>query len=404
MPDDGGVVRRVVWREVLPWLVIFRCFRISISLPVLFFATLGWLLTLLGPRIAGTLFLDSPTEDPVWAPAPGGLAAALESAARGDSLLTAAASISDPVRFVYLHFSDPFLQVFNRDNTIRETAYYVFSGLWNVVVWAFFAGAITRITAVQLGREQRVDLRTAGRFAGKQYVWSVLAPLFPLLGVLLAAAPIALLGLVMRVGFGVAVAAVLWPLVLLGGLIMTVLLLGLAAGWPLMWPTISSEEHGDAFEAFSRSFSYVFQRPLHYLGYILLAVAVGWLGWLLVSGFSEALIELCLYAASWGAGAQRINEISQGPAEGLLWFGSSLIAMFNWLVRAAATAFNFSFFFCVSTAIYLLMRRSVDQNGFDDVYLEDEQHHFSLPPVDVESAPEKADEEKTDVAKADEQE
>ena len=83
---------------------------------------------------------------------------------------------------------------------------------------------------------------------------------------------------------------------------------------------------------------------------------------------------------------ERLAEISTGEAEGLLWFGTSLIDLLLMLVRAVATAFNFSFFFCVSTAIYLLMRRAVDQNSFDDVYLEDEQHHFSLPPVEEAAA------------------
>ena len=44
------------------------------------------------------------------------------------------------------------------------------------------------------------------------------------------------------------------------------LAVGLAAGWPLMWPTISSEGT-DAFDALSRSYAYVYQRPLAYLLY-----------------------------------------------------------------------------------------------------------------------------------------
>jgi hypothetical protein len=391
MPDDGGVVRRVAWREICPWLILFRCFRMSISLPILSFATAGCLLTPLGPMIASPLFLDSTTEPATWMPHPDGIRSFIDEPTRTSIGIT---SMSDPIRFVYSHFTSPFRAAFDRHNTTRETAYHVFSGLWHVAVWAFFAGAITRIAAVQFGREERVDLREALRFATKQYWWSCAAPLFPLFGVLLAAAPIALLGLLlMRFDVGVVLAGLLWPLVLIGGLIMTVLLLGLLAGWPLMWPTISSEEHGDAFEAFARSFSYVFQRPLHYMLYFLVALVFGAVSWLLVSAFSEALVELCLYAASWGASSERIDQITTGENGGVLWAGSWLVRTFNALVRTVATAFHFSFFFCASTAIYLLMRRDVDQSDFDEVFVEDQHDRFTLPPLDPSTGtPAKRDE------------
>ena len=50
---------------------------------------------------------------------------------------------------------------------------------------------------------------------------------------------------------------------------MAVLLLGLIFGWPLMFSTISTEGT-DAFDAISRSYAYVFQRPFHYLFYTIL--------------------------------------------------------------------------------------------------------------------------------------
>ena len=55
MPDGSSVVRRVAWRELCPWLIIFRTFRLSISPPVLFLATVGALLTPLGWVISSAL-------------------------------------------------------------------------------------------------------------------------------------------------------------------------------------------------------------------------------------------------------------------------------------------------------------------------------------------------------------
>ncbi len=382
MSEEVGVVRRIVWREILPWLVIFRAFRISISLPILSLATVGWLLTPLGAQIGSVMFLGTPDVPTAELTAPWNDFIARSESFQAFPGVSAIASQSNPIVQVYQHFTSPFVQLFDRGNTIRETAYHLFCGLWSIGIWAFFACAISRIATVQLGREERVDLRTAVGYAARQYGWSFVAPLFPLFGVCLASLPLVVLGFMMRANFGMIVAGVVWPLALMGGLIMTILLLGLFAGWPLMWPTISSEEHGDAFEAFSRSFSYVFQRPLQYLFYLAIAGFVGGLGWLLVSLASEAVIELTYYATSWGASAARVELVPYGEYTGLLGIGVGLIRWFDGFVRMVAMAFNFSYFFCVLSAIYLVLRRDVDKTDFDEVFVEEDQPSYSLPPLD----------------------
>ena len=143
MTEEVGVVRRVVWREIFPWLIIFRAFRISISLPILSLATVGSLLTPVGSQIAAAVFLGS--EDfaaTEWAIVLDDDFAGTESirAFPGFSTITSA---SNPIVHVYRHFTDPFVQLFDRSNSIRETAYHLFRGLWSIAIWAFFAGAIT---------------------------------------------------------------------------------------------------------------------------------------------------------------------------------------------------------------------------------------------------------------------
>ncbi|MEX0818904.1 MAG: hypothetical protein WD070_04905 [Pirellulaceae bacterium] len=388
MTEEVGVVRRVVWREILPWLIIFRAFRLSVSLPILSLATVGWLLTPVGSQIASALFLGSGDATTTGFAVPlNESTVAYGAFAPYDSTLdipgfVQVAWASNPIVHVYQHFTDPFVQLFDRSNTVRETAYHLFRGMWSIAIWAFFAGAITRIATVQLGRQERVGLWAAIVYATRQFGWSFVAPLFPLFGVFLASLPLIVLGFVMRTDVGMIVAGVLWPLALAGGLVMTILLLGLGAGWPLMWPTISSEEHGDAFEAFSRSFSYVFQRPLQYLFYLLLAALVGGLGWLLVSHVSEAVIQLTYYGTAWGASNDRIELVAFGEYTGILRVGVELIRLFNGLVRIIAMAFNFSFFFCALTAVYLVIRRDVDKTDLDEVFVDDDQPSYSLPPLE----------------------
>src|SRR4051794_25309564 len=57
MTDSAGQLRRIAWDEVFPWLIIFRCFRIAISPPLLALATLAVLISPLGWRVAGAVFM-----------------------------------------------------------------------------------------------------------------------------------------------------------------------------------------------------------------------------------------------------------------------------------------------------------------------------------------------------------
>ena len=51
------------------------------------------------------------------------------------------------------------------------------------------------------------------------------------------------------------------------------------------------------------------------------------------------------------------------------------------LVRIVATGFNHAFFWCAASAIYLCLRRDVDQTEFDEVFVEDEDNSYQLPPL-----------------------
>ena len=133
-----------------------------------------------------------------------------------------------------------------------------------------FGGAAARIAAVRLGRDEQVGLGDAVVFARGKWPSLMAAPLMPLLAITLVALPIWLLGLMMRLNLGVAIAGLGWVLVALFGLVMAVFGIGLLFGWPLMWSTIATEG-SDAFDAVSRSYAYTFQRPLHYLAYAVLA-------------------------------------------------------------------------------------------------------------------------------------
>lgn len=394
MPEEHGVIRRVVWQQICPWLILFRVFRLSISLPVLLLGGCGALLTPMGWQVADFVFISNEEDTdfqrivernsrwPEYTQAP------VSIFDRETSLGLPQLSQLDNVRAVYLRFTEPFwhFTVGGSESRVPRAAYFLFGGLWNFAVWSLFAGAITRIAAVQLGREERISLKDAMTHALRNYGWYMASPFFPLIGVILLGVPLWLAGLVMRFSLGVLVAGLFWWLAILGGLGVTVLLLGLMFGWPLMWPALSSEEGGDAFDAFSRSYSYTFQRPLHYLFFVTIVVLFGGLCWFFVSQFSAAVVDLPLWIASWGTGQQGLDAIMTADPGGIRWAGSRMILGFNKLVMTLASGFNYSFFFCSATAIYLLLRREYDQTELDEVFVVEQEEQYGLPPLAAENA------------------
>src|SRR5207237_3910063 len=115
------------------------------------------------------------------------------------------------------------------------------------------------------------------------------------------AIPIALLGLFLRIapGFGAVVAGLVWLLVAIASLGAMWLFGGLIFGWPLMWPAISAERDGDPIDAFSRSYAYVYGKPLHYFFYVVVAAAFGALCWAVVWGAAVLVQDFGFWALSW---------------------------------------------------------------------------------------------------------
>jgi hypothetical protein len=386
MTDDRGVVRYVSWRDLFPWLILLRTFRIAISPQLLAVATAATLLMSLGWWVGGWVFLHHKDEVSgrwvVRLPEPRrSLADQLPSAVR-EYLPDAATGLLEP----YYRLAEPLRQVFGLNQSLTATAYYLFGTLWSLAVWALAGGIITRHAVVELATEGSPGISETVMFALRRYWWYFLTPLYPLLGVLLIAIPIALLGLPIRLapGLGSILAGLLWIFVVIASLGAVWLLGGLLFGWPLMWPAVSAEREGDPFEAFSRSFSYVYGKPLHYLFYAVVAALFGALCFAVVVGAATLVTEFGFWALAWGGGGDNVVRIrtlvewvlsDNQPAlkaepNRALVLGSSILAILVGLIRLTVTAYTFSFFWCVASAIYLLLRQDVDEKELDEVFLD----------------------------------
>ena len=295
-----------------------------------------------------------------------------------------------PLAEVPYRLASPFVHLCSIKTSWNEFAYYLFGGIWSIAVWAFFGAAICRTATLRFGLQQHIGLTKAVRHACRYYLGYFSSPLLPAVPVMMLVAMPALLGLLLRLDFFAPLAGLIWILILGFGFVITLVLFAVLLGWPLMFPTVASE-CSDSFDAFSRSFSYVYQRPLHYLFYVVVAGFIGMLGWLVVWIFSESVIGLSYWATAWGSSAERINEI-RDIASGIrttekswLNVGVSMFGFWDSTVRAVAVAFTYSYFWVATTGIYLLLRKDVDDTELDEIFIEDEKE-ANLPELESDAA------------------
>ena len=418
--DDAGTVRKVEWNELCPWLILFRCFRMAIGSRMLILATMGatitaggWAVILLGfSRDPG---IEAPPANP-WSAltdlvpnAPdfaGGTTRILDSDFDPTTVVDRSA---EPFLGTWRQLSLSFKQVFDfsvvsgdgvtneseiTDDSLRSSrtvrlACSLTCGLWGLLVWAFFGGAITRSAAVELACEERIGFGQMIGYARARWRSYVGAPLVPLVLALFIACMISIPGLLLWFNLTGVLAAIVWPLLLVGGALMTLLLMGLFFGWPLMFAA-TSVDGADALDAVSHSYAYTFQRPWRYLFYAAVAVVLGTLGWLVVSNVAAATVGLTYWAASLMVGTEKIGKVI---------VDGGLISFWCGCVKLLAVGFLYSYFWTASTAIYLLLRLDNDNKEMDEIFLDDEEDPPSaLPPLTTNEAgvPVPADEADSD--------
>jgi hypothetical protein len=430
MTETPFRIESIPWRRVFPWLHLSRAIWIALDLRKLCLAAIGLMLI-----SAGSLAIDQlPFSRGLTAqqPADGSSIepgnrdapqegddqarsnsrwpwnwslgytlprerSALESFAevidRPGRILVAVTGNWRIVLHPVLSVVEPARRLFRSDTTWPALADAVTRLLWALIVWSIFAGAIGRIAAVQFARDQHVGVGAALRFALERFSGYLSAPLLPLAGIAVLWALCVIGGWLGRIPWGVGetVLGALWGLELVFGLMMMVVLLGVAAGWPLMFATIGVEGT-DGFDGLSRMYNYVFERPLYYAWQIVVALVLGSAGVFFVWMMAQSLMHLAAWGVSWGLGEERLARLvaEQPPLLALATSGeipttpgagSLLIQLWGGLVALLVMGFVYSYFWTSSTIIYFVLRRSVDANDFDEVYIGDEPEPDNLLPL-----------------------
>jgi hypothetical protein len=84
-------------------------------------------------------------------------------------------------------------------------------------------------------------------------------------------------------------------------------------------------------------------------------------------------------AQEWAAtnSAGNVPAATRDPA--LLKTSRVILGFWLSFLKSVAVAFLFAHFWCMATAIYLLLRRDVDETELDEVYVTDDQRTYDLP-------------------------
>ncbi len=269
-----------------------------------------------------------------------------------------------------------------------------------MVIWSVFAGAITRLTALEFARGEKIGLKESLSFVMRKfwsYFWS---PLTPVLGVLFFIACNVAGGLLGKIEFaGEIVVAVGFPLAIISGLLIVFLGIVGVIGFILMFPAISSEG-SDAFDAISRAYSYVLSRPLHFLSLFITIIVCGTI-LAFITGYGACLImQTSYFTVGLGMG-EKLNEIRSFIA-GLSGGGDTitslnpismriaalLFMLYIVLIKIAVGSIIIAYAVSASTITYLIMRKDVDGTEMDDIYIEEKEEDVMV----TETVPETPEE------------
>lgn len=240
-------------------------------------------------------------------------------------------------------------------------------------VWALVGGALCRSVAVEVSGDADYTLRRALVFSLRRLGTMLRAILLPLglaavISLLIKAAGWVLFSLP---GVSV-VGAVVYPLMVIGGLLFTLVWVGFMAGHWLLIPAIAVE-NTDATDAVQRAYSYVLGRPARTLAYMAVSMAAGAVGLVVVTWLVGASENAARVGAAAWLGAERAALIMV-PSSGESLTATILLG-WGWLIACVSAGWAVSYAFTASTLLYLLLRRVHDEQDPSEVWK-------PKPPVD----------------------
>ncbi|GAB4138328.1 MAG: hypothetical protein Tsb009_06440 [Planctomycetaceae bacterium] len=298
----------------------------------------------------------------------------------------------------------PFVSLLSLENDWQSAAYAWTQLFWALAVWSIFGGAVTRMAAVRYAVDQSVGLKAGLKFSCGKFLSFFTAPLLPGAGLLLLWMLCLVGGWIGKIPTaGPVIVGAFWFLALLLAFVMSLIVIGILGSWPLMLATIGTEA-SDAFDGFSRSFSYVYSRTRQLIGLILTAAFYG-VATLL---FAIVLTSMIAYFASWsvssGMGSESVNSLTAyspfesprglNPGDTTASKASvddslapQLVTFWLNVLCVLLHGFAASLFWSLAVIAYFQLRFSDDGTPLNEVYLpEDDEEQDLLPLVGMSAS------------------
>ncbi len=408
IPDR--TITKVSWKDLFPWLCLFRTFAIAGSVTVVAFAALATVLSPVGWIISEKVFLNKQTirSDRDFrefveinrSPYRG----IFDESLKPKSYVELFGARLSGARAVVERTTLPYRMLFRGGLGARKFFYVLFGCAWMLIAWSFSGCCITRYALLRMTREETLPIDDVWEFGIKRFSNCVLSVSACFGVVVLFCLPCFLIGLLLTTNSTSILGAILWFIVSICSVGIALSQFGLLFGWPLMIASVSAENQ-NALDAVTRSFAYVYQKPLNYAFYAMLALVYGGFCWLIISYVASTAINASFWATSWGANlgnAGRISEFVVIPEAGLvpssnsvgadadspdvvtsstLILSAKVIRFWNGMISTLAVSFLYGLFWSLAAGVYLLMRFDVDETEMDEVFLDEGLRTFELPPL-----------------------
>jgi hypothetical protein len=240
--------------------------------------------------------------------------------------------------------------------TLNGTAHAVASMIGIIAIWSFVGGCIARRSVVELGTNMTVtwsDVLMLVKSRWQSIAWSMIMPSGVIFLLMLMPLVIGWISNVPAIGPWIA-----------GLLLIPTVFFSIAIGWcaaitifgfPLSVCAIVTEKQADAYDGISRSAAYTFQRP------VTLALCV-----IVAQGFGSVVGQMVVMV--YGTGYKVISTAFDiGSFSSLATLDTFWAEVVRGIIPLLISAFCFSYFWTVSSAIYLILRRDVDHTEFDSI-------------------------------------
>jgi hypothetical protein len=290
----------------------------------------------------------------------------------------------------------------------QRPCFFVIFALLLTAIHSLFGGAICRVAAVRIAREEGLSAGAALRFAREKFLGYAAALLLPAITFVGIGVCIWVGGLIAAVPGLHFITGILYVLTLIGGFLLAMILILLVTGFHLMWPTIAVEG-SDAFDGIQRAFGYVMQRPWHTGFYSIVLLIYGAFSFVFVRLLATLSLKLSHVFTGGGmnlASSAKIETLGKldamwkmpawqnlpllpstgdvnfwgsfasAPLSGVESFTWFFLALWVFLLVGLVGSFVLGFYYCGSTEMYFLLRREVDGVEFEEIYYEEPEDEF----------------------------